>query len=532
MVKDRLLHLWHFLVARPGPMRVLRCCHAAAVAWGNPRKAAALWAGLVADWPGGDVPELVRAGQRRALLAAWARTQDRDQRTADLVEVLRHLGGPHALKCDVALLAALASHVAQTLPKPEARPFPKGGSVRRLALCLDILKSGGEFTHGRVVLSICANLLAADPGLHIDLVITQERQAAGAGPCGADAALIADLAKRFLAAEDQPRLGLHVLALSGIEAVLGACRLIQSLNPDLLLFGGGHRGPVSNESRVVRHCLFARFPVAFFFFQASDQVDECCDLIIARGPHRIEGRPGSARVRVQPYPTLLASEPRPRAVPPRPQDAPPLIVSAIVGARMEARLDELGQRKLARFLALLDDRPGAVWHFIGSSNPERLIRGNRTLRARVARGQVVVHPVLTAESYRALVGQASLFLHLPGFTGGSGGASVARRAGVPILTFRHSDVAGRQPPETVFEEDQIAACIALARRLLADPRMATEISALQAVHNDTIRATAAAGFLACLDDARTQGAARLLAQGDGIGADPSAAVPAPSGKIR
>jgi hypothetical protein len=186
-----------------------------------------------------------------------------------------------------------------------------------------------------------------------------------------------------------------------------------------------------------------------------------------------------------------------------------VIVSAIAGARMEARLDELGQRNLSRFLALLDARPGAVWHFIGTADPERLTRGNRTLRARVARGQVRVHPVLSREDFTELAEQASLMLHLPGFTGGSGGAGVARRAGVPILTFRHSDVSGRQPPETVFEDHDIAGCIALARCILTDPDTATRISAAQAAHSAAIRDNAAAGFLACLNEARTRGATRL-----------------------
>lgn len=512
--KDRMLRLWRFMAARPGPALVWRC----AMAWAtraiarNPRAAARIWADIGQGWPGQSAPDLVRAGHRRALLDIAARSPDPGARATALRGALAKLHGPHELKTDERLLAALRAHVDDVLPPARnwsAGEAPRTGALQRIVICLDILKVGGTYTHGRMVFAICANLLATAPELRIDLVITNECLAAGDGATPSDAQTLEALAAAALDPALAGRFGLHVLRAQGLEAVVGACARIEALAPELVVFGGGHRGPVSNESRAVRRCLAPRYPIACFLFQVSDQMDGETDLILARGPHRIEGRAAAARVKVAPYPTHTAASPRPAPQPPRPAQAPPLIVTAIVGARMEARLDELGPRELGRFLALLDAHPEACWHFIGALDAGRLIAGNRVLARYAGQGKVMAHGLLPGDQFRALVGQASLFLHLPGFTGGSGGAGVARAAGVPILCFAHSDVAGRQPPETVFAQHQTKACIALAAQILARPEVARRVSRAQGEYTARLRETSASGFLNALSEARDLGLGRL-----------------------
>lgn len=503
--KDHLQRVFRFVRARPGP-GVL--CLMARAAWhkrrGNGAQALVMWDRIVAYWPA-PAPALARAGRRHALLALANRADDLPTRTALLTRVLDDLAGPHELKTDPQLLDSLRDYMEEMVPLRENRALRS--PPQSIVICLDILKIAKGYTHARAVFSICTNLLHADPALRIDLVISNEHLATDHQATEPDTAALTALTEKAMRHFFGTRFFLHVQHQRGLGAVVTGCQTILDLNPDLVLFGGGHRGPVSNESRVLRHCLFPRLPVAFFFFQASDQVDDRVDLIIARGPHRIEGYPGSASVQVQPYPTLarVAGTPLPHN-----PDGPAVIVSAIVGARLEAKLDELGQRKLARFLTLLDARPGTVWHFIGAEDPKRLIAGNRALRARVARGQVIVHPVLPADAFTALAQEARLFLHFPGFTGGSGGAGIARRAAVPILTFDHSDVAGRQPPETVFDQDaDIAPCLTLARQILTDDATAQRITAAQDEYSAWLRAHAAEGFLECLAQACTIGQARL-----------------------
>lgn len=512
--KDRGLRLWRFMAARPGPALLWRCGQALRVQTfaSDPARAANLWSDIALLWPGGPAPELIRTAQRRALLAVAARSAAPEGRATALNRALMTLHGPHELKTDERLLAALRRYVDETLPYAPLEPRhadDTAAGLRRIVFCLDILKVSGTYTHGRMLLAMCANLLATAPELRIDLVITNECLAAGQGATPSDASALQAIATASIDPAVAGRLRLHVLRAQGLEAVAGACALINALSPELLVFGGGHRGPVSNESRAVRRCLVHRYPTAIFLFQVSDQVDDECDLILARGPHRIEGRAGTARVRIAPYPTHTPALPRPAAMPPRPAEAPPMIVSAIVGARMEARLDELGSRELRRFLSLLDAHPGACWHFIGALNPERLITGNRLLAHYARQGKVVAHALLPPEQFRALVGQASLFLHLPGFTGGSGGAGIARTAGVPILCFAHSDVSGRQPPETVFEAKNVDACIRLAEQVLARPEVARRLTSAQANYTTKLRETSALGFLDALTDARDTGLRRL-----------------------
>lgn len=510
--KDLLVDLWRFAAARPGPRLAARC----ALAWacsglGRRDAAARRWAALAHDWPAPGPPALVATAARHAALSA---APDPAARRAVLAAVLAELDGPHRLKGDRRLLAALAAHLSGLMPPVDAGGAcaAPGAGLRRVALVVDILKAEGGYTHARSVLAICRNLIVADPALHIDLVVANERLAAGRmaldGP-GAEGRWLAEAAEQAMAGADAARLALHVLRGRGLEGLEAAARTILGLAPDVALFGGGHRGPVSNEARVLRHALHPHLPVAFFFFQASDQVDPAIDLIIARGPHRIAGRPGRVPVRVQPYPTLtpatIGAGPGRRAAP----EGPALIVTALAGPRLEARLDELGQRAMRRFLTLLDLCPGAIWHFVGADDPERLLAGNRALRARVAAGQAVVLPVLPAADFAAMVGRARLFVHLPGFTGGSGGAGLARRAGVPILCFQDSDLAGRQPPETVFAEGDAAGFLSAARRVLAEPAFADSLAARQHAHSLRLLNEAPAGFLDALAEAARLGRARL-----------------------
>lgn len=504
--KDRLQRVFRFARARPGPGVWWLWLRASLQQWrGASAQALALWDKMAARWQG-HPPALVRAGQRRALLALSATAPDNTSRAALLNRVLLDLAGPHELKTDTQLIDCLRDYVAAALPDGTIKATTT--PPRSIVICLDILKITARYTHARAVFAICNNLLHADPQLRIDLVISNERLVAGTEAIAPDKAALNASAQEAMASFFGARFFLHVLEERRLEGIVSGCRKILELAPDLVLFGGGHRGPVSNESRVLRHCLFPHLPVAFFFFQANDQVDDRADLIIARGPHRIEGYPQKAAVRVQPYPTLphLAS---PSLVQNNP-DGPSVIVSAIAGARMEAKLEELGQRKLNRFLELLDTRPGTIWHFIGAEDPARMIAGNRALRTRVSRGQVIVHPVLPADAFTELAQAARLFLHFPGFTGGSGGAGIARRAGVPILAFDHSDVAGRQPPETVFDEDaDVAPCLTLASQILTDDACAQRIIAAQDEYSAWLRAHAADRFLECLAEACVIGCKRL-----------------------
>ncbi len=397
-------------------------------------------------------------------------------------------------------------------PQPIALPPEQ---PLKIAICLDVLKLSDVHTHARVVFAICRNLMRLNPQIETHIIVTNERFCVTTPIIGdsghpARAEQMRAYAKQALPDHYGTQFFLHVFNRPGLSGVVASCQDILKIAPDVLLFGGGHKGYYSNESRVVRHCLFDHLPTAFFFIQSNNEVDEKNDLIIARGPHPILGDPGQTELRIQPYPTITQDN-IPEMIR-KDSPAEKIIVSAITGVRMNQKMAEQSDADMRAFFSILDQTPGAVWHFIGAAHPQELIAANKHIARRVAAGQVVVHPVLSMAEFTALVQKSALFLHLPGFTGGSGGATVARRAGIPILTFRHSDVSGRQPQSTIFEASDVAGFVAQALRLLHDPSAWADTVQQQFDHTRWIRQTSAQGFYDCLTRAHQIGIARINAK--------------------
>ncbi len=445
---------------------------------------------------------LRRARARRAI-ELYA--QGRDRQAAELVaRVVESLPDHRVLKNDPVILECAALWLRRALAEDGFSVGPwRDGKPRRIAICLDVLKVSDVHTHARVLFSICRNLLALDPDITTHLIVTRERfvvttpivsQAFDPGRT----ARVEAMAQAALGPHFGKRFHLHMFDSSGLEGVAATCRGILRIAPDVMLYGGGHRGFFSNESRLVRHALFDHLPTAFFYIQSNNEVDPMLDMVIARGPHRIIGDPGQARVRVQPYPTIdPGEEPPPPVIDPTRRSGK-IIVSAIAGLRMNQRLAEQDRATLETLFSLLDAVPGAVWHFIGAADPAALVRDLPVIGKRVRRGQIVVHSVLPFERFSELVGGAALFVHPPGFTGGSGGAAVAREAGVPILTTRDSDVSGRQPAETIFADSDMKSLVHKAEVILNDDAAWCAVVQAQIAHKAWIRDTAAKGFYDCL----------------------------------
>lgn len=373
----------------------------------------------------------------------------------------------------------------------------------RIAICLDVLKISDVHTHSRVVFAMCRNLMNLDDRIETHIIVTNERFAVTTPVVSMSFnptkdAFMQDVAKQALPEYYGKRFFLHNYRSIGLEGIIDTCKDIIKINPDVILYGGGHKGMFSNETRVVRHCLYDSFPTAFFYIQANNEVDDKLDMIIARGPHEIIGDKGNAVVRPQPYPTIVEEG----FVNEVPIDLAKMerqiIVSAITGVRMDVRMREMDPADMKTMFSLLDMVPGAVWHLIGSTDPDAMVKGNPAIARRVKAGQMVVHPVLPFEEFTTFVSDASLFFHMPGFTGGSGGASVARRAGIPILTFKHSDVSGRQPAAAIFDKADVKGCVLLAARLLKSRKEWSGMVKAQFAHTEWIRQTSAQGFYDCL----------------------------------
>lgn len=384
----------------------------------------------------------------------------------------------------------------------------------KIAFCVDILKISEKYTHSKILFAMCRNLMALDPKIETHIIITNERLVVST-PRLAPAfnlntpEVIHDTARKAMPEFYGSRFHVHIYNSFGLEGLIDTCKNITALDPDVIIYGGGHRGLLSNESRVVRHCLYDSIATAFFYFQANNEVDEKFDVIIARGPHGIRGEPGNAKVCIQPYPTItdttLVSEPTID----RKKAKGKCIVSAVAGVRLDLRLQAQSKADLKALFGILDDNSGAVWHFIGSDDPHALADSLPWLKPRIKDGQIVLHKFLGFEEFTDMASNAALFLQLPGFTGGAGAAGIARRNGVPILTFEDSDVSGRQPAETVFAEDDVIGFSKKAGLLLRDHDEWERIARLQGAHSRYLCETAPQGFYDCLNEAYTTAQARI-----------------------
>lgn len=503
---------------------------------GNWRRAAELWqlsaaASLPVTTKNGAVvaeqPEEAMRRTRSALkglricrtrLARELRATGPSREFSELVcRVVESLPEQRAFKKEREIVDIVARYVNDALADdglPARAPRDPDARPRRIMFCLDVLKVSDVHNHARTLFAICQNLMEIDPEIETHLVITNERlavttpmMAQSFDPTRADE--VYELAQTALPGLFGTRFHLHSLLSFGLEGLIDTCRRILDLDPDIVIYGGGHIGLMSNESRVVRHCLFEHVPTAFLFVQANNEVDEKFDMIIARGPHAVVGDPGAAEVRIQPYPTITRATAPAEPVIDRKRLSGKMIVSAVAGVRLDLRLAALEESVLRDLLTILDRVPGSKWHIIGSEDPKALAAALPPLAERIASRQVVLHKLMPLPKFEQSLAKAALFLQMPGFTGGSGGAGIARRAGVPILTFEHSDVSGRQPPETVFEETDIAGFTAKVVGLLSDPDEWERIARAQFEYSRALWQTAPQGYYDCLGDAVRNGRSRL-----------------------
>jgi len=503
---------------------------------GNWRRAAELWqlsaaASLPVTTKNGAVvaeqPEEAMRRTRSALrglrtcrtrLAQELRANGPSREFSELVcRVVESLPEQRAFKKEREIVDIVARYVNDALADdglPARAPRDPDARPLRIMFCLDVLKVSDVHNHARTLFAICQNLMELDPRIETHLVITNERLAVTTpmlaqsfDPTRADE--VHELAQTALPGLFGTRFHLHSLLSFGLEGLIDTCRRILDLDPDIVIYGGGHIGLMSNESRVVRHCLFEHVPTAFLFVQANNEVDEKFDMIIARGPHEIAGDPGAAEVRIQPYPTITRATAPAEPVIDRKRLSGKMIVSAVAGVRLDLRLAALEESVLRGLLTILDRVPDSKWHIIGSEDPKALAAALPPIAERIASHQVVLHKLMPLPRFEQTLSGAALFLQMPGFTGGSGGAGIARRAGVPILTFEHSDVSGRQPPETVFAETDIAGFTAKAVGLLSDADEWERIARAQFEYSRTLWQTAPQGYYDCLGDAVRKGRARL-----------------------
>ena len=526
-VRNSILQGLVFFDARPG-LKTLQLQQAAAVAAqrGN-------WADAVAHWQmvlalsmkdTQDEAQLdrrtayarTRLRQARVQLA-YTLLENGDARAFDEIccRIAESLPDQRILKNDPTHLNLMRLYVQKALRADGVTTaLPSDDRPRRIVICMDVLKMSDVHTHARVIFMMCKNLMLLHDDVEMHLVISGERYCVptpitneGFWPLNA-----AEIEQRAMAAfgtDYGSRFQLHMRRGTGLESVVDTCKYLIDLAPDVVLYGGGHKGMFSNESRLVRHCLHDFLPTAFFYIQSNNEVDQKIDMIIARGPHNIIGPHDPSAVRVQPYPTLDLSTPYTTPEISLTKHASKTIVSAIAGVRMSQRMSLLSDATQSEIFSILDRTPDVTWHMIGADQIAEFLKRNPVIARYEAAGRIKIHPILPMHDFQDIVENASLFYHMPGFTGGSGGASIARRGGVPIITFSHSDVAGRQPPAAIFDDSDVGASVDLAVTLLTNQEAWLQAVTSQIAHIIWIRDTANDGFYTCLTEAMQRAQTRL-----------------------
>lgn len=346
---------------------------------------------------------------------------------------------------------------------------------RHIIICLDIIKMSAVHSHKHLYLSLAAALVSLDPGVRVTLVATYERQISwNAGfeeyYRADNIEMLRDFIDEKIDEDLRARISVRYFESFGLRGVINTCEELLQMEPDMILYGGGRSGFHANESLVVRHILYKYVPTGFFFVQSNNIVDEVVDVIIARGRHPMNGDPQDAMIRYSPYPPFpgLQAAVLPESMATMAQDRQ-RIVTAWVGVRLDKTLHGYENGEIDRVLDFLDACPEADWHLIGADDPDNLLGNHKRFCSMRARGRIVVHPVLDYDEFYHMASSAAVFFQLPGFTGGGGGASVARKNDVPILCFEHSDVAPLQPREFVFAEDALDDALVAAFRMLNEP---------------------------------------------------------------
>lgn len=164
-----------------------------------------------------------------------------------------------------------------------------GALLSRLVLCLDIWgdpQAPGPGP-GRMALDLCAAMLAHDPDLRIDLVVTHERlvMTSPLVAAPADPFPLRDIPLQIQAAltpSAMARLHLHLppetgLSGTGLEGVVRSAATILSLQPDLVLHVTARDDPDMPSNQLLRHVLFDHVATAILAPDVDQAPDQRCD---------------------------------------------------------------------------------------------------------------------------------------------------------------------------------------------------------------------------------------------------------------
>lgn len=361
----------------------------------------------------------------------------------------------------------------------------RGNSITKVAICCGLMKHDYRSLHAALIFDYARNLAKVYPELTVSIVVTNEMPFKWAGHAfwmnqlsEAFAQGLQEEMNRLIEADIRERVDFIYMPLAnGSCQDLGtAVQTLVDIDPDVLMFYGAK---FYNESWFVRKALFDHYPVAYFFSQMNNEVDEENDVYLVRNDHRLLGTYDPSRTFLAP-PAVRASIVMKAKEAPHERAAGSVsrkngvvtIVTALAGTRMASYFSRYEPSVRKEMMSLLD-LPGVRWIWVGPVDPEKVLQVDPLFRAKHAEGKLEIRKF--EPNLEALFDECDLMLHLPRFTGGGGGLILALMRKLPILCFRNTDSSTYVLPECVFAPGEDVKYFRRARELVQAPDMLPEL---------------------------------------------------------
>jgi hypothetical protein len=362
----------------------------------------------------------------------------------------------------------------------------KGSSIAKIAICCGLMKHDYRSLHAALVFDYARNLAKVYPELTVSIVVTNEMPFRWAGHAFWMNQLSDTFAQdlqaemnRLIEADLRERIEFIYMPLAnGSWQDLGAAvQTLVDINPDVLMFYGAK---FYNESWFVRKALFGHYPVAYFFSQMNNEVDEENDVYLVRNDHRLLGAYDPSRTFLAPpavrADVVMRAEERTSsghaAGNVKRKGGEVIIVTALAGTRMASYFARYEPSVRKEMMSLLDV-PGVRWIWVGPVDPEKVLQVDPDFRAKHAEGKLEIRKF--EPNLEALFDECDLMLHLPRFTGGGGGLILALMRKLPILCFRNTDSSTYVLPECVFAPGEEAKYFRRAQELVRAPDLLPEL---------------------------------------------------------
>lgn len=241
--------------------------------------------------------------------------------------------------------------------------------------------------------------------------------------------------------------------------------VINDIEPDIFMHFGSKN---HNEAWFVRRIFYYFRPSVYFFSQMTNAVDEFNDAYFARTTEKIRGPHDPGKVVFAPNPIGQISLEEIEILH-KYEDVKRenefKIVSVLGGNRMIGYFKKYSENMFSRIFKLLSIE-NVTWTFIGITDIELLFDVHPMFKDLYKCGKINIIGV--ERNLLSYLTFCDLFLHLPLFTGGSGGVAMAKRVGLPILCFTNSDASVSLPKNSVFDKECIMEYFDYAEKLIND----------------------------------------------------------------